>query len=209
MITYWPALFPAAAPCLYAIGKLPAESIVPEDRVLKVLIAALNRASSAPDSHLRCKHAGGAGNPGPPCQFPFVKFDGFSRMADRLKCLLRALAVPRRSSLHLPDEKGSTLRCSLSQESFDGRIRHKLIAHSKSKIGLSIITLCELQYGKRASCSVNHNFGLGRTFALRDGGAIRRISARLPCRGYLREGAARRQEVADWSAPYLHRGPGS
>jgi len=26
-------------------------------------------------------------------------------------------------------------------------IRHKLIAHSKSKIGLSIITLCELQYG--------------------------------------------------------------
>ena len=26
-------------------------------------------------------------------------------------------------------------------------IRHKLLAHSKSKIGLSIITLCELQYG--------------------------------------------------------------
>jgi predicted nucleic acid-binding protein len=26
-------------------------------------------------------------------------------------------------------------------------IRHKLIAHGKSTIGLSIITLCELQYG--------------------------------------------------------------
>lgn len=70
-------------------------------------------------------------------------------------------------------------------------IRRKLVAHSKSTIGLSVITLCELQFGIERRARRHPHLGQAGTAAAgRNGCALRSICFRRPYGCKLRKGAS-------------------
>src|SRR5260370_4783087 len=96
---------------LHAIVEVPDDSKVPDDNVPKVLIPAFVEPLAALWMRLAamCKYCGSAGNPSPPCQFAQVKSRQIWSYSRSMKRFLGLVAMPRHFSLHLPDEKGSTL----------------------------------------------------------------------------------------------------